>query len=183
LLSELPNIESGERSSGYEHEPYRVDPYIKAAVALQSVDRVAALERLHALARSEDQDQDWPTEKVIVLCRMLFTKRPGSDFRGPAIGAPVFLGGTVYSDWPLEPTESVDGVPFVILRGYQQGGRPESNEQYLEYCEANCDWSAFHYTVKTKREERDALNKLIASPKWKTPLKAYECQFLAGQIQ
>ena len=129
---------------------------------------------------TKDNDSE---RRVIILCRMLFTERHGSDFRRPRIGAASFFGGTDYPDWPLEPIALVDGVPFLITRGYALGGMAEPDEWYLCYCETNCDWSSFRYTIKTEQQKRDALNRLVASPKWKTPLDKYEWEFFAEQIQ
>ena len=168
-VSELPSIQTGH---------YKVAPYLRAAVALQSVGHAAALERLHAMAQNRDADA-----RVIILCRMLFTPRPGSEFRRPRIGAASFFGGTDYSDWPLEPIELVDGVPFLITRGYMLNGVAELDEWYLGYCEKSCDWSSFRYTIQSESQKQDALNQLLASPKWKTPLDTNEGQFFSDQIQ
>src|SRR5581483_2244888 len=154
---------------------YKVDTYIQSAVELQSLGYDAALKRLHGMAQT-----NWwlGNGKVFVLCRMLFVQRPGSDFRGPFLGQGFFLGGTDYSDWPLEPIELVDGVPFLITNGYLLAGRSEAEDMYVHYCETNCDWSGFRYTIKTEQQKRDALNKLINSPKWKMPLDKNEQEFL-----
>ena len=95
----------------------------------------------------------------------------------------MFIGGTGYSDWPLEPIELVDGVPFLITRGYVLAGRPEADDQYLSYCETHTDWNDLQYAVRTKQQRQAALAKLVTSPKWKTPLSDEEHQFLARQIE
>jgi len=118
-------------------------------------------------------------DRVIVLCRMLFVRRPGSVFRPPWIGTPILLGGTDPSEWPLQPIELVDGVPFLISRMYMINGLPEPDELYLRYCKKNCDWSSFRYRIKTKKPEKEALKELLASPKWKRPLTEEEKKFLA----
>jgi hypothetical protein len=167
---ELPDIQAGY---------YRVDPYIQAAIGLQSLGRSNALAQLHSMA----QDRKFET-RVIVLCRMLFTQRPGSDFRRPMIGGASFFGGTDYADWPLEPIELVDGVPFLITRGYVIGGVPEPDEWYLRYCETNCDWSDFRYTTKNQAQKREALSKLLTSAKWRMlALDSQEQQFFSRQIE
>src|SRR5206468_8683642 len=71
-LPELPDITAGD---------YKVDRYIRAAITLQSLGRTTALERLHTMASDAKSET-----RVIILCRMLFTQRPGSDFRRPRIG-------------------------------------------------------------------------------------------------
>lgn len=168
-FSDLPGIHTGH---------YEADTYIQTAVALQSLGRSAALERLYFMARSKGADA-----RVTLLCPMLFAKRLGSDFRGPMLGAASFLGGTDYSDWPLEPIALVEGLPFLTTRGYALAGQAEENESYLHYCETNCDRSAFRYSTKTKQQQRSALSALMALPKWKKPLDESEKAFLEGQTQ
>ncbi len=169
LPSELPDIQIDE---------YKVDPYIHLAIELQSLGRTRALARLHSMAQDRKFER-----RVITLCRMLFTRRPGSGFRRPLIGGASFSGGTDYGDWPLEPIEVTDGVPFLITRGYMGSGVPETDEKYLRYCETNCAWSDYRYSIKTEQQKRDALAKLLTSPKWKTPLNPFESQFFTDQIQ
>src|SRR5579862_9137932 len=108
-LSDLPNFYEALEPP----QPYKTDPFIRMAVALQSLGRLAALDKLHAMARNPQAGG-----RVIVLSRMLFERRPGSDLRRPMMGAAYFLGGTGYSDWPNEPIEVVDGVPFLVTDGY-----------------------------------------------------------------
>jgi hypothetical protein len=159
-------------------QPYRVDPFIRMAVALQSLGRSVALDRLHAMAHDSRV-----SARVIVLARMLFVQRPGAELRRPAIGGAIFLGNTGYSDWPQEPIEVVDGVPFLITTGYNLGGLPETDEEYLQYCENNGDWSAFQYSMKTAQQKRDALRKLLDSGPWKATMSDSERTFLADQTE
>ena len=156
-------------------ERYQVDSFIREAVDLQALGQTAALEKLQAMARGETADQ------VFILCRMLFTNRPGSDFRGPGLGQADFPDATFKSDWPLEPIALVDGVPFLLVQGYTVNGVSESGAEYLDYCEAHCVWSDYKYTVKTKHEEQTALSTLLASPKWGGP-PHFGRGFLADQI-
>jgi hypothetical protein len=148
-------------------------------VALQSLDREAAIKQLHTMAQDVHL-----RGSVVILCRMLFAQRSGSTFRPPMLGQPGFLGGTTDSDWPLWPTEIVGGVPFLIVSSYILSGLPESDEAYLRYSEENCDWSSVRYKLTTEKQNRDALTKLLASGKWKTGTDIFERQrFLEQQIQ
>jgi hypothetical protein len=157
---------------------FQSETYIRLAAELQRLGRKAAELRLHEMARDEHSPG-----RAIILCRMLFKMRSGEQFRRPFVGAGLFLGGTGYSDWPLEPIELVDGVPFLITRGYLLAGKPESDDEYLSYCETHTDWTDLQYVVPTKQHEQAALAKLVRSPKWKTPLSEEERQFLARQIE
>src|SRR5262245_19501059 len=119
---------------------YKVAPFIRAAVALQALGKDKACELLRA--HSKDRQRELYSG-VFVLSRMLFVKKADGKFRRPLIGGAAFVGGTDYEDWPLEPIEIVDGVPFIITRGYMLGGSPESAESYVLYCMEHCDWNEF----------------------------------------
>jgi hypothetical protein len=157
---------------------FKSKTYIRLAAELQALGREAAELRLHEIARDEHSPG-----KAIILCRMLLKKRRTELFRRPLVGGAAFMGGTGYSDWPLEPIELVDGVPFLITRAYALGGKPEPDDQYLSYCETHTDWTDLQYAVPTKQQEQAALTKLVTSPKWKTPLSDEEHKCLARQIE
>ena len=159
---------------------FRCDPYVAAAARFQNVGRKAAIKALGVLARDERASGG---QRAVVLCRMLFTKKAASEFRRPMLGAAVFLGGTDYPDWPMEPIEVIDGVPFLIVRGYELGGRAESSERYLSYCVTHCEWNGVTFASRTPPEKAKALDKLTGSAKWKRPLDADERDFLAEQIK
>jgi hypothetical protein len=161
-----------------QQQGFKVTPYVQAAAALQDMGRDAACQALSRAAETNEANQ-----QIIILCRMLFTARGTNEFRRPGIGMPQCIGGSDYLDWSLEPIELVDGIPFAIAQGYSGGGRPESAQDYLHYCIANCAWSPVHFRDPTGKEKRDALAKLVASGKWKRPLYASEREFLSAQIE
>jgi hypothetical protein len=167
-LASLPDLQSAK---------YKVSPYITAAARLQEMGRESACQVLLEAAQTNRESR-----QIIVLCRMLFSKRSGSEFRRPMIGGAHFLGGTDYPDWPFEPIELVDGVPFLITHGYVLGGVAEPADTYLRYCMTNCDWSTIRFRELTAKQKRDALEKLVASSKWKQSLDTYERDFLSAQI-
>jgi hypothetical protein len=184
LLKELPSVFPAGRGWSY-----KVDPYI-AAAKLQAADRDEAVESLRTAAKDADaaakhavQYPHQSSDKVILLCRMLFTAKPNGEFRRPMIGAPLCLGDTDLKDWPLEPIEIVDGIPFLVVRGYQGSGVPEPAEHYLSYCLQECDWAADRFQPKAAGEKKKALDKLLTSRKWKRPLTEYEEGFLLSQVQ
>jgi hypothetical protein len=162
----------------FRHADYKAEPYIRAAATLQALGKDKAGATLLALAKDDQRG-----ERIPILCRMLYTKKAGAEFRRPAIGAAVFLGKTTYSDWPLEPIELVDGVPFLITRGYFVCGHPEPATSYVRYCLQNCDWSCEQFKPKSNKEREKALEKLLASPKWKAQLTVGGKEFLTLQIK
>jgi hypothetical protein len=145
---------------------------------LQAAGKKRACETLEKFAK-----EDKHNNQVIVLCRMLFIPKSKGDFRRPRIGAAEFMGETDYPDWPVEPIDLVDGVPFLITIGYRGSGIPESGKSYLSYCIKNCDWSLHPFTPKSSAENKKSLEKLLASPKWNAELCEAEKMFLASQIE
>lgn len=155
---------------------FRADPYILAAMELQSLGREKALVRLHAMAQRKELDAP-----VWYLCRMLFAARPGSQFKGRGIGNHLYPDNTMDADWPLEPIELVDGVPFLLPVALFFTGEWPPVDLYVKYCEASCDWSSYRFSLKSERQKRDALSKLLMSPRWKialpeAALKEFEMQ-------
>ena len=90
---------------------HNVDWFIATAAELQSLGKDKACERLHARALDMNKNE---REKTFVLCRMLFVAKPGGECRRPMLGGPMFVGSGKVEDWPLEPIEIVDGVPFSV---------------------------------------------------------------------
>jgi len=186
-LDLLPTIQAGN---------YRVGPYIEAAIELQAAGKKAAFQQLLVLARSSGGSDFGGRQRIAVLCRMLFTQRPGSDFDRPGLGAPQFLGNDSqfpsytlkdpnFKKWPLEPIELVDEVPFAVVTGYMYEGfwDPLGSESYVRYCINTCEWSNVLFTTKNKEEKEFALRKLLSSPKWQRPLEAWEKEFLMKQVE
>lgn len=170
---------------------FRVDPYLKVAVQLQAMGQQAATDQLLKLAKNAPAAD--VEERTAILCRMLFANKPGSNFERPGfLGAPSFLGNETLSEhsitnWPSEPIEIVDGIPFAIVWGYGYEGikYPNKNaESYVRYCSTNCVWSSYHFSLKSKSDKAEAAKKLIASKKWREPLEPlWEQRYLLEQIQ
>ncbi len=173
-LEDLPGFVSIQA-----RKDYRVDPYLLAAAKLQKLGMEKAVEILRHEARQPTQESSM---SVIVLCRMLFSPKPGAEFRRPQLGASFFIGQAVHNAWKLEPIEIVDGVPFVIVDGYHLVGRAETSEEYLEYCVKNCEWSKSEFKPKSDAQKAAAMEKLLASPKWEQPLPDEAHKYLALQI-
>ena len=152
---------------------YKADQFIAAAEMLQSLgkDKAVAMLRQAMINRTASDDT------IIVLCRLLFTAKPGEKFRCPAIGEPVVIGGR--DNFPLEPIEMVNGIPFLVVSGYKMVEVPEPADTYLNYCLSDCDWGTFAYKPKTVPEKTMALEKL----NWKTPQTSSEMSFVASQLE
>jgi hypothetical protein len=159
---------------------YNATPYIQTAQELQNFGREKAEKILISLTATSNFKND----QAYILCRMLYSKPTSSEFREPWIGHINCMGGTSEKDWPLNPIEVIDGVPFMIVAEYREFyGGMESPAQYVEYCRTNCIWNESRYTAKIKEERMIALQKFIKSPKWKRPLNADEIEWLTLQIK
>jgi len=161
---------------------FKALPYLQAAILLQKMPREDALKKLRGLAKEEELNWKNDGMKVVILCRMLVAKKKDGQFRAPGLGYPACLGNSKPSDWPLVPIEIVDGIPFLVVRGYDGEGLPELAADYLKYCIGHCDWSNTRFALPSKDAQKNALEKLLALPKWKT-LSTYEREFLSMQIK
>jgi hypothetical protein len=157
-------------------EKYRVDPYIDALAKLRAAGKDNAITLLRAEVKKSGSDT------VIALCRMLFAAKPDGEFRQPRLGAPFLVGGANMR-WPLEPFEIVDGVPFLVVRGYNLIGSQERAEKYFNYCVEECTWGTTEFRARSAEEKSKALEKLLSSKKWKTPPTDEEKAFLESQLK
>lgn len=156
---------------------YKAEPYVRAAMKLQSMTKDKACEAMLKVADGREHD-----DQIILLCRMLFTPKARGEFRSPRVGAAHYLAETEDEQWPLSPIELVDGVPFLISMGYRGSGIRERATSYLRYSIDNCNWNDYVFAPRSQQEQQRALGKLLASPKWKSPLDEPEKQFLESQI-
>lgn len=161
----------------FQYEQYQIWSYLKTAIYLQDLGEKDAIRIL-----KENAVDDENLHLIVVLCRMLFDPMEGEVCRRPRIGGSVFLGGTDYEDWPREPIELIDGIPFLITQGYILGGEPEPALWYVRYCEENCVWREEKYTMPSLEQAQASLNKLLGSDKWKTVLTETEKDFFQKQI-
>ncbi len=161
--------------------PYKLEPFVPVAISLQKLGPERGSQALlNAAGTAKDEDY----EKIVVLCRMLFKFRESKDSIYPSLGERVFIGGTTYAEWPLEPIELVDGYPFWIVRGFNGGGArsPNAAARYVSYCISNCEWNTFKFRMLSKRQKHVALEKLINSAKWKRPLSGEEEDILTAEV-
>jgi hypothetical protein len=72
--------------------------------------------------------------RVLLICRLLFVNPDGWD--RPILGETMpFIGKDDAKAFPLFPIALSDGVPFLLVRGYQLNGRPESAIKCLNLCD------------------------------------------------
>lgn len=156
---------------------YTCNSYLELANYIQTFDQTEAIEILKNFAKTGKYE-----DQIIILTKMLFQAKEDSVLRRPMIGAAGFAGNTDYEDWPLEPIEIINDIPFLITSGYSLGGRPESSIMYLEYCIKNGEWTKNNYSVKNIKELKYGLKLLFTSKKWNTELTSYNIAFFEKQI-
>jgi hypothetical protein len=166
---------------------YRADPYIQSAQSLQTMGKEKACKFLRKLAQKDPTYCTWPYyhPRTLTLCRMLFKAKPESEFRRAMLGATTFVGTTNYDDWPLDPIEIVDGIPFLVVvdHYYVCSGCPEFMTMYLDYCQENCDWNDYQFKPRSKAEKEQALKKLLALPRLKGKLDTDDQKFFEQQLK
>jgi hypothetical protein len=156
---------------------YKVDNCIDALATLQGLGKDKASAILQKFAKDPRH-----SAMVIVLCQLLFTPKAEAVFRRPGLERTRFLGGTTSAAWPLAPVEVVDGVPFLITQSYDRAGQAELTESYVKYCLDNCAWSSARFKSRDEQAKQQALEKLLALPKWQVKLDDAEKKFLSSQI-
>jgi hypothetical protein len=161
---------------------YRIDPYLAAVQSFQTMGKEKALVKLQEFAAKDKATYCTGTQ---ILCRMLFKAKEGSSFRSARLGSGRKIGSTTLADWPLEPITIVDGVPFKVTVGFAKSvSRPlERASDYVDYCIEECDWNTYKFTPKSIKEKRDALDKLLSTPKLKGKVSDRDQEFLEKQIE
>ena len=142
--------------SDHLENPFRIQPYLQAAVKLQAMEERDRVEWLTRHAKSGRYD-----EQVIVLCRMLFQAKDGGEYGRPMLGAPQFVGKASGPAWPLEPIAVFKDVPIVVVRGYALAGHPESASSYLKYCLNTCRWTSRKYREIDDEELEKRLDEFV----------------------
>lgn len=175
--------------------PYRIQPYLEVASALQALPIDDRISTLRAWAGGPDDKyrsyHDYPNEAVITLCRMLFQGKDGQPLRRPRSGAPQFVGepmgfspstDEVMQRHPDEPLRWVGDIPFRVVRGYMIAGVPEPATRYLDYCLAEGEWTTRRFRPATTEELGAALDQML-SHRWEKSLQPHEITFLSEQIE
>ncbi|HBX49975.1 MAG: hypothetical protein A2275_04095 [Bacteroidetes bacterium RIFOXYA12_FULL_35_11] len=166
------------KCSDFNSGNYRINPYLKLAIYIQTMDKNKALEILKEYAKTGKYE-----DQIIVVIKMFFKGKANTTLRRPLIGGAGFLGNTDYKDWPNEPIEIIDNIPFLITRGYSLGGKPEQSVNYLEYCIKNGEWSSNKYNIKKDEELKLTLKTFLSSKKWHIELSKEDKEFFENQIK
>ena len=109
---------------------YRADYLIRAVNHLRKLGREEALRALKNYAKQTEHQEN---EKIFLICRCLFKNPRG--WKQPILGRPSPL---IVSDntrkFPLFPLAIKNGVPFLIVEGYELQGSPELVDGCMQLC-------------------------------------------------
>ncbi len=157
---------------------YRVDPYLRVAESLQAMGKARAIKLLEDSAATDE----YPHNRTLVLCRMLFKARPGSAFRRAWNSGLRFGFFHDRDEWPSEPIEIVKGVPFLVAMS-SLTGQAETPAHYLSYCMVECDWNTERFSPRSPEEKREAMETLISYPDLKDNVDEADRRLLEEQIR
>ena len=145
---------------------FRCSHYLHLAVELQQLDPDQRVKRLLEMAADADS-----MSELLPLCRMLFDRKAGGEWRRPALAGEGFVGGRSpverggYVRWPLDPITLQDGIPILVGGRWfaAGGGRPESPAEYLERCLASCRWREMKFADAEPAQIHKAVEAFIAA--------------------
>jgi len=106
--------------------------------------------------------------RISWLCRLLFIPKNGNVLRAPLFGTPKLPYKTMpLEKWKYYPLAMSEGVIFVLSDDYIYSNNPEEIGHYIDYCVNNGQFKNEVYSVPTRVEAVQALEKLLTSERWK----------------
>jgi hypothetical protein len=155
-------------------QDYSCERILNEALRLQDLDPTARAGELLKLAHVLEHRSD-----VFPLCRMLFEAKPGASFRPPGLGAPVYIWRDSRETWPLEPITIYNGLPILVVRGYNLSGAAEWPIDYLQYCLTDCRWR----TERVKPLSAERIHELMEEFIKLYPTGLKDVAWLRGQAE
>ncbi|HEV8058925.1 MAG TPA: hypothetical protein VGP68_03585 [Gemmataceae bacterium] len=102
------------------------------------------------------------------MCRILYEPKGINPLRPPGFGALSLPQLTMpLSRWPLYPLVLSGNTYFVLADGYSLGGRPETLEEYLAYCQANGKFRNKPVALPDRNSALKDFDLLTKSENWK----------------
>ena len=136
----LGSINQARYSSSHDYNPAKI---LMAVNALQPLGKEKALAALQSYMDSFDPDEpydDNATNHIFVILRLLFEPyEHGKRFPPPANFEWRVYGEELEQDWPLNPVEIVEGIPFKLFGGVMgYSGVPEHPSSHIEFARKHC---------------------------------------------
>ena len=110
---------------------YRADHLIRAVNHLRRLGREEAIRALKKYAKQTNHQEN---EKIFLICRCLFKNPRG--WKEPILGqpSPLIVSGHTRK-FPRFPLAIKNGVPFLLVEGYELQGSPELVDGCIQLCE------------------------------------------------
>ncbi len=136
----LSSINQARYSSSHDYNPAKI---LIAVNALQPLGKEKALAALQSYLDSLDPDEPYDhnaTNHIFVILRVLFEPyEHGKRFPPPANFEWRVYGEELQQDWPLNPVEIVEGIPFKLFGGgMDYSGVPEHPSSHIEFARKHC---------------------------------------------
>ena len=136
----LSCINQARYESSHDYNPAKI---LMAVNALQPLGKEKALAALQSYLDSFDPDEpydDRATNHIFVILRLLFEPfEHGERFPPPANFEWRVYGEELQPEWPLNPIEIVEGIPFKLFGGgMDYSGVPEHPSSHIEFARKHC---------------------------------------------
>lgn len=192
--------------------PFRINAYLQTAADLEAMPKGRAIDLLKQWAKNPHSTEVINfcrmlfTENPDLKCKFdangVYTGEVerSHPLRRPRIGGTFFIGGPrsvggERSEDPdgskesamygklLDPIALIDGIPLLVAGGYLSSGpRPETAEEYLDYCTFSGVWGKIQYR-KATRDQMDAAIRKYQKDYALRPLEKEELAALNNQMK
>ncbi len=151
----------------FRNERFSASIVASAANRYIAMGEDSAIKELKGIAENEVLSKHDIKERIGWICRILY--RGDSELlRRPGFGALSLPYLTMLdTDWPLYPVVYSGNSYFILARGYSYTGRPETAEEYIEYCKQNGTFRTDPLSLPNPQSAREDLAKLRSSTRWK----------------
>ena len=136
----LGSINQARYESSQDYNPASILIAVNALQPLGKEKALSALQSyLDALSQDEPYDDD-ATNHIFVILRLLFEPyEHGKRFPVPGNFEWRVFREELQQDWPLNPVELVDGIPFKLFGGGMGfSGQPEHPSSHIEFAKKHC---------------------------------------------
>ena len=136
----LGSINQARYDSSHDYNPASI---LIAVNALQPLGKEKALSALQSYLDALSQDEPYDdnvTNHIFVILRLLFEPyEHGKRFPAPRNFEWQVFQEELQQDWPLNPVELVEGIPFKLFGGGMGfSGQPEHPSSHIEFAKKHC---------------------------------------------
>ncbi len=166
----------------YVFEAYKITPYLKLAISLQSMPIDKRAEKLREWASDPKNRYE---RQLHVICQMLFCRKDGSSvIRPSSIGASGAFER--FQDRPeyYGPITIYKGCPIAVSDGYRLGGMPLPSSVIVETCIENNLWRESKYKMLSVEQQKKIINGFLKDKEWKDLIAHFDApEFFTKQAE